>query len=275
MTAVPRLGLSNADSAWPSVRWEHAVDIDARPICVLNSIIGDGPEANRLRDLLDSSHLVWTAELRCPSTAFSYTEFSSESEMTVDLSSFDHSALSRDRFLICGLATAKPFQLNTQGALPIFEPTIDIPKGTWLCSYQPVYEISHPIRSLLVWKARNDLDEGRLSVRPTGALRYDALVPPDLFHEIVNLRCRPDIWIAALIAALSLIFIAKLRRVSQRSKRMKMRNHQKLSPTSRDMIYLWVMHSMQPKPPPISFRSTSHSCPLMRWRMIRCEHGNG
>lgn len=203
MTTTPKIGLSDDDSAWPNVRWEHAVDIEARPIRVLNEIVGDGPEADYLRGLLDTGHLMWTAEVRCPSTAFSFADFSNLSEITVDLSRFEHLALNRDRFLICGLAAARSFELNTQGSLPIFDPMIEVVQGSWMSSHQLVYEISHPIRSLLIWKARQELDEGQLSVRPVSSLRYEALVHPDLYREIVNLRCRPDIWVAALIAALA------------------------------------------------------------------------
>ncbi len=195
--------MDTTDSAWPGSRWEHGVDIEARPLRIVNEVVGDGPDADYLRRLVESGHLMWTAEIRCPSTAFSHTVGSSNSEMTIDLTQLDHSVLDRDRFLLCGLAAAKEFQLSTEGALPIYDPIIGVEKGAWLCTQQPVYEISHPIRSLLIWKINNDLDEGQLSVKPVGKLRYQGLVRQDLYHEITNLRCRPDIWVAALIAALS------------------------------------------------------------------------
>ena len=202
MTAIPRLSVSASENSWPNVRWEHDVDIDARPLRIFNELYGDGQEATYLRNLIGSGHIVWTAEVRCPSTAFSHTIWSSDSEMTVDLARLANSVSSRDRFLICGLAAAKNFTIETEGTLPIYGSLVEVDTGSWMCSQPMVYEIGRPIHSLLIWKVNNDLEEGRLSVRPIGPLRYEALVRRDLYDEIVEYR-RRDIWVAALIAALA------------------------------------------------------------------------
>ena len=145
---------------------------------------------------------MWSAEIRCPSTAFSQTFFGSESEMEIDIAKIDQMTLNRDRFLFCGLVAANSLLLDTVGTLPLYDDTIEVNKGTWLSAQQPVYELGYPIHSLLVWKTNEDLEEGQLSVKPIGPLRYEALVKRDLYDEIVGHR-RPDIWVAALIAALS------------------------------------------------------------------------
>ena len=202
MTSMPRIGTSAAESSWPNVRWDHSADIEARPLRIINEIRGDGQEADYIRSLITNRTLAWTAEVRCPSTAFSHTSWACDPEMTVDLAELNDSVLNRDRFLVCGLVAAETFTMDTKGTLPIYQPTVEVAAGSWLCSQSLVYEIGSPIHSLLVWKVNNDLEEGRLSVRSVGPLRYEALARRDLFDEIVEYR-RQDIWVAALIAALS------------------------------------------------------------------------
>ena len=182
MTSIPRLGTSATESSWPNVRWDHSADIEARPLRISNEIHGDGPDAEYIRSLITNGDLVWTSEVRCPSTAFSHTSWTCNSEMTVDLVALSDSVLNRDRFLVCGLAAAKSFRMNTKGTLPIYDPIVEVAVGSWLCSQSLVYEIGSPIHSLLVWKVNNDLEEGRLSVRSVGPLRYEALARRDLFE---------------------------------------------------------------------------------------------
>ena len=202
MSSIPKLAASPVECAWPNVRWDHSVDIEARPLRITNEISGDGREADYLRHLVSNGYLVWTAEVRCPSTAFSHTVWSSDSELSVDLLELSDSLSSRDRFLFCGIAATKRFPLNTEGALPIYESVVDVEPGSWLCSQPLVYEIGHPIHSLLKWRVDNELDEGRLAVKPIAPLRYEASARRELFDEIVDYR-RKDIWVAALISALA------------------------------------------------------------------------
>ena len=96
---MPRIGTSAAESSWPNVRWDHSADIEARPLRIINEIRGDGQEADYIRSLITNRTLAWTAEVRCPSTAFSHTSWACDPEMTVDLAELNDSVLNRDRFL--------------------------------------------------------------------------------------------------------------------------------------------------------------------------------
>ena len=201
---IPKVAREPGRSSWGErLWWAHEADVGGAALKVSNELVGSCADADLLRGLLQEERIKWTAEVRCPRSAFSHTATSVAKLWDIDLNLPPYTrAPSSNRFLFCGLAAAQPLTLNLRDVLPIYPDVVDVKQGQWLCHEVVLYQIEQPLRSLLAWKPDDSLDAGHLKVARTGQLRYTATVSPKV-HAQIKKHQRPDLQVAALVSIMS------------------------------------------------------------------------
>ena len=139
--------------------------------------------------LIDEGRAAWAVELRCPKTLMARVETGNEPKQRVEWKCDD----------VDGAVFLVP------GVVALDEPSPQEAKGRWLVR-GALRRTSALTESLLAYERNDDLEDGRMEVRPAGrpgdpgpeALRFTVSLAPDVYERIWTDR---TLQVAALIGA--------------------------------------------------------------------------
>ena len=152
-----------------------------------------------LEDLIGRGSATWAVEVRCPKTLMAKIESSAEARHVVK---WDADDVDGDVFIMPGLLARDNLRLDASGLTSLYQGigNLHVPQGYWLARGYTC-RASTLLQSLLVFKIKESLEQGRMQVEPAsggGQLRFFIHMAPDAYR-----RARRDrtVRIAALVGA--------------------------------------------------------------------------